>query len=187
MDKATCTIACLGWGSLVWAPRTLPIRRHWFDDGPLVRVEFLRKSNDGRITLVLDEGATTVRALWAIMETTDINEAREHLRAREGCGRLDDIGFWVRGSPWTSSVVLELPKWAEARAVNGAVWTALPPRFREAQGAKASPDEVLKYLTGLSGSIRDEAERYIRRAPRQIDTAYRRMIEARLQWTALDN
>ena len=181
-------IACLGWGSLVWDWRELPIQRNWFEDGPFVQVELVRQSNDGRITLALEVSARPVRSLWAVMDATDINTAREALRKREGIPHnksgAKHIGIWSVGEA-PPGLVLGLPEWAAARGVHGVVWTALPPNFGEAEKTPAE-EEVIQYLGGLSGATRDAAERYIRLAPKQIDTAYRRRIEATLHWSSRD-
>jgi hypothetical protein len=81
--------------------------------------------------------------------------------------------------------VLGLSDWAQARGVHHVVWTALPSKF---DGTEQTPtqEEVVQYLMSLTGTQRDNAERYIRFTPKQIDTAYRRGIEAALQWTACD-
>lgn len=177
-------IACLGWGSLVWDSRQLPIDSVWFSDGPFVSIDFLRQSQDGRMTLILNEVAKPVRSLWAQMASTDLAQAREDLRAREGVPKSSAdkrIGTWSRGDPAPRNVI-ELGSWAEDHGVDHVVWTALPARF-DGEDRTPTSDEVVGYLLGLVGSKRENAERYIRRAPRQVDTLLRRRIAAELNWT----
>ncbi len=178
-------IACLGWGSLVWDPRELPIKRSWFEDGPLIKVEFARKSRDGRITLVLTEQGTLVRSLWALMDCTTVENAREGLRAREGVplNKPCFIGSLERGGDCTAPLP-GCAEWMECHQLNAVVWTELPPKFDEKERVPTEA-EVLKYLGGLRGAARENAEQYIRKAPSQIDTNYRRAIEAKLGWAAI--
>lgn len=179
-------IACLGWGSLIWNPGALPIQRRWFSDGPLIHVEFARQSGNGRITLVLEPSAPPVRSLWALMDTVEIDNAREALRKREGMSkrRAPEIKGWASGDP-APELILDLPAWAESKSLEGVIWTALPPSFGGTENQTPSADDVVEYLKGLTGTVRDDAEKYIRRAPRQIDTPYRRRVEAALGWACL--
>ena len=178
-------IACLGWGSLIWDPRDLPIRAPWFQDGPLTKLEFARQSNDGRMTLVIAESGTTVRSLWALMDCNDIDDAREKLRAREGVpkSKLDFIGALKRGEAPPKNLSY-CDAWLEQNELDAVVWTALPPKFDDAEQFP-SEAQVLTYLESLSGPARENAERYIRKAPVQIDTSYRRAIAAKFGWSAI--
>jgi hypothetical protein len=118
----------------------------------------------------------------------DLSGAREALGKREGIARADwpsRIGSWQRGDAAPVHIP-DLHEWAEAKRLDAAVWTALGPRYR---GKDRSPsiDEVIEYLRGLNGPIREHAKEYIERAPRQIDTDYRRQIEAAMGWSCRDD
>lgn len=178
-------IACLGWGSLVWNPDTLPIQRDWFEDGPFIRVDFLRKSRNGRVTLVLHESATPVRSLWTVMDEGDLARAITALRVREGIFEKNEskhIGRWEGGA--SPPCIPQLAEWAQARKVDAVIWTALDATFDNPDAADIA-ERVAQYLGTLTGAVRDDAERYVRFAPQQIDTRVRRRIEVALGWTAV--
>lgn len=176
-------IACIGWGSLIWNPGDLLIRRPWLEDGPLVRVEFVRESANRRITLVLEGTAPPTRALWAVFDCDDTSAAKASLQAREGC-RPGGVKAWSTGEAEPRDV-MGLAEWARAREIESVVWTALGPKFGGHDGAVPTVDQVIDHLRALDGADRSNAEQYVRRAPRQIDTPYRRRIEAALNWTPL--
>ena len=178
-------IACLGWGSLVWDPRELPLRTEWFPDGPSIRVEFVRQSGkeNGRITLVLLPSADAVTSLWAEMDSDDPEAAKELLRLREGKPHRHHIGLWRNGEPEPGSLP-GLSEWADARAVDAVIWTDLPPKFQGEEGRIPSAEEVAAYLQGLPTEPKAAAIEYIRRAPTQVDTAYRSAIACLIPETA---
>ncbi|WP_301233864.1 hypothetical protein [Pandoraea cepalis] len=94
------------------------------------------------------------------------------------------IGSWQAGQEQLPEIVLDLRDWTNLKDVDGVVWTALPPKF-DSEERKPTMDEVVNYLSGLSGEERDRAEEYVRKAPRQVGTPYRQRIEAALGWTAI--
>ena len=173
-------IACLGWGSLIWDQGDLPTRNGWSEDGPLVRVEFARHSEGDRITLVMVPSGPRVQSLWVLMDTECLEVAAKALRKREKTARWH-IGCWSRGEPSPDSIP-ELAEWADGRNLDHAVWTALPPKFNDEDGRQPTVEEVVKHLRELPCDVRERAEKYIRKAPRQIDTPYRRRIEAEFHW-----
>jgi len=175
-------IACLGWGSLIWDPRGLPMREPWFKDGPLLPIEFTRQSQDYRITLVIEKDAAFVRSLWALMSVNDLKLAKMELRNREGI-KEDDVGFWTQNSSSKHVFVEIIGEWAKQKGLEAVIWTALPPKFGGQNGKVPSKVEVISYLRDLPPLKIKYVEEYIRRAPIQIDTDYRRKIEGEFGWT----
>jgi hypothetical protein len=178
------TIACLGWGSLIWDPRELALRNNspdaWLKDGPRLPVEFARESSGGRITLVIVPDGKPVRVLWNEMVGHDLDTARRSLLQREGTG---PIGVWPSGSNGYFPYAYRIGRWAKSKGIDAVIWAALHPKFDENCGKVPTVDEVLAYLGALTGGRRDSAERYVRRTPVQIRTLYRTKIERSLGWT----
>jgi hypothetical protein len=177
-------IACLSWGSLIWHPKDLPVVLPWIDDGPEIRVEFLRESRDSKcLTLILHATGARVRSLWAEIKSVAPDAAKRALRAREGCASRD-IGLWTNGND--DPLLIEgLSRWAAEHQIDAVVWTALGPRHDDQQGISPTLEQALAYLRGLPDSKRKDAEDYIRYAHIQIDTPYRQRIAEEFEWTPL--
>jgi hypothetical protein len=123
--------------------------------------------------------------MWALMTCQTLEEARRALAQREGIPDKNaekHICSWTRGDP-ERECIIEIGAWALSKGIDHIIWTALPPKFKGQEIAPAFED-VLLFLSQLSGPARDNAENYVRNAPAQIDTQCRRLIEARLGWIA---
>lgn len=179
-------IACLGWGSLIWRPENLLIHREWFLDGPFLQIEYARQSKDGRLTLVITEKAKPIRALWALMATTDLAKAKSSLLTREGIPekKIETlIGSVTVTEETTDSIKLTIQKWAANLKLDAVVWTNLPPKFNSTDNRVPKIEEAISYLNSLDINSRKNAEEYIRKTPQQIDTDYRRKFETEFGWT----
>lgn len=188
----------VGWGSLIWDPRELPLRSSWQPDGPALPVEFTRIADDGRLTLGLREGVADVQTLWAVMSDGELEVTRAQLARRErtvpdqiGCldrnggGSPGSLASMGAGGPnvGRADLVGRLSRWMADRQLDGIIWTALPANFEQRAGQALSVDATVGYLEQLSGEQRQRAEQYVRRAPPQVRTDIRRGLELALGWT----
>jgi hypothetical protein len=178
-------IAILGWGSLVWDPRNLPIVGEWQPGGPVLCIEFSRISDDDRLTLVIDErNGTAVPTRFAVSEKADLELAITDLQEREGITNRDRIGVFERQQGFTSKrAQMKHPKacekiraWAENEQFDAVIWTALGPQFFDRICVAFSPAAAVRYVDELKAESRAKAFEYIRKAPLEIDTPVRRLF-----------
>ncbi len=182
-------IACLGWGSLIWKPRGLPIRGAWFEDGPILPIEFARESGDKRITLVIADVKYTVRTLWALMSVGTLDKAKHKLADREGISEENikySIGFWEKTSESShGKCVPQISVWAKNLHIDAVVWTNFKFGFIETRDTMPEYAQILEHVEQLSHEERRVVEEYVRRTPVQIDTEFRRNLQRDLGWTPI--
>lgn len=175
-------IACIGWGSLVWKPGVLHCAGEWQQGGPLLPIEFARTSRDGRLTLVLVDGAQLVPTRFVELDYATPEQAQEALAGREGSG-VESIGLWPGPPPKYAVGAAHVAEWAVASGFDAIVWTALRPKFRNEYGRlPEGEDDVLRYLKDLDAETSALAREYISRAPEEVRTRFRSAIERELGW-----
>ncbi len=177
-DQADATeeFVCLGWGSLVWNPDTLPLLGIWNKDGPHLPLEFARESGGKRMTLVIVERDQPVPVLWAKLKVSSLGEAIAALALREGVPKPKVIGRWPNDTGENYLYEETIAKWAHDKGFSGVVWTALPPGMKKMKSEIPSLKQIKDYLAALSDSEMEKAEEYITRAPEQIITPYRQAL-----------
>jgi hypothetical protein len=130
--------------------------------------------------LVIDHEAPPVRVLWNELAVSSVPEAVAELRQRE-----DTKTSWI--GRWSTNLYCAdaINDWARDRKFEGVVWSAMPPKFHGENYLRPSKAEAIDYLAQLNGEERQNAEDYVRKAPAQIETPYRRAIQETLGWTPL--
>ena len=92
-------IAILGWGSLIKQPKRLPLQGGWKSDGPVLKIEFSRISNDGRLTLVIDPLGSEIKTYHARSARTELDDAICDLMIRERTSK-ENIKTILISCPW---------------------------------------------------------------------------------------
>ena len=166
-------IAVLGWGSLISKPDNLNFEGEWQSKGPILPIEFSRRSRDGRLTLVIDTSkGKKLSTQFVVSRFNDLPQAIENLRVREGTS-TQNIGFVnLRNNTYRSrtNTFRAIKKWAKEYKFDAVIWTDLPPSFPK------QPFTVLraiKYLKSLNPEEAGTARQYIRQAPIDVMTPLR--------------
>lgn len=170
-------IAVLGWGSLIWDPQELRVKTEWFEDGPLLPIEFARISNNGRLTLIIKDGFDDQQVLWSLMDFESTEEAIENLRVREATStkRIGVIDLVTDTRLTKNNFIVEnIQDWAIEKNIDSVIWTDLGMKFRDKIKTPFSNDNAIAYLESLEAGSFQLAKDYILNAPDQIDTSFRR-------------
>ncbi len=178
-----CLLLCqMGPGNRRCLPRPKPGAWHARRS---VMLGMLRRVRSGR-----PDGQTKprdVRSLWTLFTVPDLETAKSALADREGINSADiprNIGYVSSTGPSHGQAAETIGRLASSLGLDAVVWTNGPPKFQHERRVPIV-EEILTFLRTRPEDAKQQAEEYIRKTPKQIDTVYRRRIEAELNWTPI--
>lgn len=177
-------VAVLGWGYLVWDPRSLDIDTPWQPDGPSLPIEFARFADPPRLLPVLLEGTPLQPTLWSLSRKQSVLAVAADLAVREGVSPLD-IGQWARAEATRPSSGIEatIADWVESKGLDGAVWRAVQPNLPDGSPGLSSQELRLAFLRELVATGRaHDAREYFERMPAQIRTPFQELVRQEFGW-----
>jgi hypothetical protein len=177
-------IAVIGWGSLIWNPGSLSLASRWRIDGPSLPIDYARISDDGRLTLVIEPTSKPVNVLWTIVPDSDLEQAIESLKNREGTARRH-IHFATSptsfGGAYPDVVKEAISTWLHVHSdIDACIWTGLPSNWIEKRNRHYTVADSLDYLDGVHDVGR--VQEYVEKTPAQIETCGRVAIRNRFNW-----
>jgi len=165
-------ITILGWGSLIWDQQALEVEGHWKTNGPMLPIEFARKSMDGRMTLVIHPNSHKLKTLWIKSSNINLNDAIANLREREKTN-FTNIGYLTKNNKKRTRneyILADLTEWLTILNLDAVIWTDLD--------SNIGLDEVIDYLNSITDhQIKTDVKNYIQRAPSGIKSKLRERLE----------
>jgi hypothetical protein len=178
-------IAILGWGSLLWDESHKEFdEQHgdWIFDGPVLKLEFSRKSTSrlDALTLVIDPiHGHECQVAYALSKRTSLEEAAADLCAREKTKEKSIACFAVdsRREGRNTNSIDAIALWARDRSIDVVLWTDLPGSFDDV--AKQEFIKVaVNHIQELPPNAKAMAAEYVWRAPDFVVTPLRNVLQA---------
>ncbi|MFZ0334907.1 MAG: hypothetical protein WAL69_12295, partial [Candidatus Acidiferrales bacterium] len=185
-SKSVAKIAILGWGSLLWDKSQREFddwHEDWRFDGPVLKLEFSRKSVSrlSALTLVVDPlYGQQCQVAYAMSKRASPEAAIADLSAREKTKR-ENIGYTFsdgshrQGRDANSIDVIS--QWAKDRSIDVVLWTDLPGSF-DGVAKKDFLDAAVNHVQQLPPEGKAMAAEYVWRAPDFIVTPLRETLQA---------
>lgn len=183
-------IAILAWGSLIWDdnwPKFDKQRGEWFEDGPILPLEFSRvsASRDKALTLVIDTvNGKDCSVMYAESKRTNPDDAIADLRDREGT-IMQHVGFYFAKDPARKCgppVPPSIPVWASSKKIEVIIWAGMPSNFFDKNAVKAntkfSVEAAVAHLQNITPKGKAAAAEYVWRAPELVVTPLRTKLQA---------
>jgi hypothetical protein len=179
-------IAVLGWGSLLWDRSRWEFdeqHEDWEFDGPVLKLEFSRKSKSrlDALTLVIDPiHGQECQVAYSLSKRATLDEAIADLCAREGTkagyiGIASADGSRRQGGDANSIEVISI--WANDRSMDVVVWTDLPGSFDKVENHEFI-NAAIDHVQRLSAEGKAMAAEYVWRAPDFVVTPLRNALQA---------
>lgn len=179
-------IAMLGWGALLWDKTHRGFDKHhgeWKFDGPVLKLEFSRKSGSrlNALTLVIDPArGEDCRVAYALSKRRTVEKAWADLQAREGTSRRNIGCVFTDGTRRQGrycDFVDVILRWAQGIAIDVVLWTDLPANFDNV-GKDEFVNVAVDHVQRLSPEAKALAAEYVWRAPEFVVTPLRTALQA---------
>jgi len=179
-------IAILGWGSLLWDKSHKEFdERHedWRLDGPVLKLEFSRKSASrlNALTLVIDPiHGQQCQVAYAMSKRATPQGAIADLRAREKTKRENIgciFGDGSRRQGRDANSIDVISQWAKDKSIDVVLWTDLPGSF-DGVAKMDFLDAAVNHVRQLPPEGKAIAAEYVWRAPDFVVTPLRKTLQS---------